>query len=146
MPLTLLPVTLVLAGALALVNLWLMVRIAQVRRSGRVWVGDGGDERVERRMRAQANFVENAPFVLALVGLIEFSAGTSWWLWGAAALFLVARLLHPFGMDGWKPGRSAGAALSMGLLLGLGLWAIAIPFTAHRADKAAVPVEVVPNG
>ena len=146
MPLTLLPVTLVLAGGCALIDLWLMIRIGQVRRAEKVWVGDANSEPLVRRMRAQANLVETAPFVLILVGLIEFSVGTSWWLWAAAAAFLIARVAHPFGMDGAARARMLGAGLTMALLLVLAIWAIAIPFTAHRGGNAEVPIEAVPQG
>ncbi len=147
MPLTLLPVSLVLAGGLALINLWLSIRIGQIRNAEKVFVGDGGNEPLIRRMRAQANFVENAPFVLALVGLIEFTAGTSIWLWIAAVAFLVARILHPIGMDGAiRPARMIGTIVTMLLLLSLGIWAIALPFTASHNPHAGTVDMVVPNG
>lgn len=126
---TTLPITLVLAAGLALINVWLSFRVGRLRRSERVSVGDGGDERVLRRMRAHANFAENAPLVLILVGLIEFAASPSVWLWAAAALFLLARILHAVGMDGWTPGRTFGAGATLGLQLLLALWAVSIPAT-----------------
>lgn len=126
---TTLPITLVLAGGLALINIWLMFRVGQIRRAEGVYVGDGGSERVLRRMRAHANFAENAPLTLILVGFIELAAGASVWLWAMAALFLLARALHPFGMDGWKPGRMFGAAATGILQLLLAIWAISIPAT-----------------
>lgn len=147
MPLTLLPVTLVLAGGVALINLWLSIRIGQIRRSARVSIGDGGDDALIRRMRAQANFVENAPFVLALVGLLEFSAGTSIWLWIAAGAFLIARVAHAIGMDGRAgQARMIGTGVTMLLLLALGIWAIALPFVATPVGRGD-PVETVdPDG
>lgn len=145
--LTMLPVTLILAGGLALINIWLSIRVGQVRGSEKVSVGDGGNERVIRRMRAHANFVENAPFVLALIGLIEFTAGTSIWLWIAAALFLLGRIGHAIGMDGWRPGRMGGTIVTMLLQVALAIWAIALPIVGHQAAKADDGVEVVaPSG
>lgn len=126
---TTLPITLILAGALALVNIWLSVRVGQVRRSEKVGMGDGGSDRVLRRMRAHANFAENAPIVLLLILLLEFAAGTSVWLWTAAGLFLIARVAHGLGMDEGKPGRSVGTGLTLALQLLLGLWAISVPIT-----------------
>ncbi|WP_375403194.1 MAPEG family protein [uncultured Sphingomonas sp.] len=126
---TTLPITLVLAGALALINLWLSFRVGQVRGSEKVLLGDGGNERVLRRMRAHANFAENAPLTLILILLLEFAAGTSVWLWSAAALFLVARIVHGFGMDGWNLGRTIGTGLTLLLQLLLALWAISVPLT-----------------
>ena len=126
---TTLPITLILAGALALVNLWLSFRVGQVRRSEKVGLGDGGSDRVLRRMRAHANFAENAPIVLLLVLLLEFAAGTSVWLWVAAGLFLLARIAHGLGMDEGRPGRGVGTGLTLLLQLLLALWAISVPIT-----------------
>jgi hypothetical protein len=131
-------ITLVLAGSLALLNLWLSIRVGQVRRSEKVSIGDGGNDRVVRRMRAHANFGENGWVVLALVLAIELSVGSSVWLWAAAAVFVVARVLHGLGMDGWGAGRGLGTGGTMLVQLLLGLWAIAIPLTADRADGPAV--------
>ncbi|MGB3737756.1 MAG: MAPEG family protein, partial [Pontixanthobacter sp.] len=69
----LLPTTLCMAAAAAITALWLMIRVGQVRNSQNVSVGDGGDDRVIRRMRAHANFVETTPFALVLVAAIELT-------------------------------------------------------------------------
>jgi len=140
-----LPVTLVTAGLLALVNLWLAIRVGQVRTSEKISVGDGGNERVLRRMRAHANLVEYAPFVLILIALAELANGTSIWLWVVGLSFVVARVLHAFGMDGWAPGRMIGTIVTMLTLLGLGLYAIVLPHLPRGAET--VPVEtVMPDG
>jgi uncharacterized membrane protein YecN with MAPEG domain len=142
--LTLVPtVSLVLAASLAILNIWLSLRVGQVRRSEKVSVGDAGNERVIRRMRAHANFAENAMIVLALVLVIELAVGTSVWLWAAAALFVVARVLHGLGMDGWGTGRGAGTLVTFLLQLLLALWAIAIPLTADRLAPTTT-TEAVP--
>jgi len=130
---TTLPITLTTAAACALIAVWLGMRISRMRRAGRVSIGDGGDERLAARMRAQLNFAEYVPVMLILIGLIELAQGTSLALWVAAALLLLARVLHPIGMDGWMPGRVAGAALTYLLLLGLAGWAVAIPYLTLRA-------------
>ena len=126
---TTLPVSLVLAGLLALLNIWLSVRVGQMRGKHKINLGDGGNEQVLRRMRAHANFAENAPVTLILVALIEFAAGTSGWLWGAAGVFVVARVLHGLGMDGWNAGRTAGTGATLLIQVLLALWAISIPAT-----------------
>ena len=130
-----------------MINLWLGVRVGQVRQKERTWIGDAGSEPLIRRMRAQANFVENAPFVLALVALIELCAGTSLWLAIPAGLFVVARIVHPFGMDGSAPARMIGAGTTMLVLLVLAIWAVAIPIVARHDIQRAEPTEtVVPAG
>ncbi|MEN3748630.1 MAPEG family protein [Sphingomonas sp. HF-S3] len=121
---TLLPVTLTAAGAAALINLWLGVRIGRIRIRERISVGDGGNDRLNARMRAHSNFAEYVPLVLILIGLLELALGTSLWLWIAAALFILGRVAHPFGMDGFMPARQFGAATTMLGMLALGIAAI----------------------
>jgi hypothetical protein len=56
--------------------------------------------------------------------------------------FVVGRIAHGFGMDGWKPGRPIGTGITMVLQLLLAGWAVAIALSAERA--ASVPaVEMV---
>ncbi|MGY4395153.1 putative membrane protein YecN with MAPEG domain [Sphingomonas sp. UYAg733] len=143
MGMVMLPVTLVTAGGAALIALWLAIRVGQVRTTAKVSIGDGGDERLICRMRAQANFVEYAPFIVILIGLLEFTAGTATWLWVASTLFLLARVAHPLGMDGLKYARMAGTLVTFLLLLGLGGYAIALPLIAMEHAPANDPVEVV---
>jgi hypothetical protein len=70
-----LPITLAAAAAAVFVNIWLGSRIVKTRRDNGVKICDGGNEAVLRRMRAQANFIENAPFFLILLGGLEVSGG-----------------------------------------------------------------------
>lgn len=124
----LLPVTLAAAAAAAILNIWLMVRIGAVRSNSKVFVGDGGDEAVVRRMRAQANFVENTPFVLILIAAIELAGKGGAWLPYVAGLFILARVAHAFGMDGGTlgKGRMVGTIVSMLTLIGLAVVAALI--------------------
>jgi len=120
----LLPVALTTTGAAAVINLWLGVRVSRMRIAERVSVGDGGNPRLIARMRAQLNFAEYTPIVLLLIALIEFGAGSQLWLWVASALYLLGRLLHPIGMDGWMLGRQIGIGITLLVMLGLGIYAI----------------------
>ena len=121
-----LPVTLTIAAGAALVNIWLMIRCGQARTKGGVSIGDGGDEFLIRRMRAHANFVESAPFVLILIAALEVTAGTNNWLWGLGIIYIIGRLAHGLGMDGGAlgKGRMVGTLTSMITLLGLAGWAL----------------------
>ena len=82
---TILPVTLAAAAAAAILNIWLSIRIGSLRTSLKISVGDGGSEALQRRMRAQLNYVENTAFVLVLLGAIELAGKGSWWLAYVAA-------------------------------------------------------------
>jgi hypothetical protein len=134
-----LPITLTIAGAAALINIWLALRVSHLRRLKRVLIGDEGDQQVAARMRAHANFIENAPLFLILLGLVEAAAGSATWLWAAAILFILARLAHPFGMERPAPNalRMGGTAITWLVLLGLAAYALALPYLERRGD---VPV------
>ncbi len=54
---TVLPVTLAAAAAAAVLNIWLGIRIGSLRTALNISVGDGGNEVLQRRMRAQLNYV-----------------------------------------------------------------------------------------
>lgn len=122
----LLPTTLALAAAAALVNFWLAWRIGQLRTGHKISIGHGGNELLERRMRAQLNFAENAPLMLALVFLIELAGRGGRWLPVVAALYVFGRIAHGLGMDGtgFRAGRMIGTATTM--LGQIGLAAVAV--------------------
>lgn len=137
-----LPITLVAAGGAAIINFWLAMRVGNVRRAAKVSIGDGGDMALIARMRAQANFIEYTPIVLVLIGAIELSQGTSTWLWAVAALYLLGRVGHGLGMDGWIPGRMGGTIISLFTMLGLGLYALAIPFLTFSDPVTVLPITI----
>ncbi|MFM7404454.1 MAG: MAPEG family protein [Erythrobacter sp.] len=120
---TVLPVTLAAAAAAGVLNIWLGLRIGALRTSLKISVGDGGSEALQRRMRAQLNYVENTVFVLVLIGAVELAGKGSWWLAYVAAAYFLARVAHAFGMDGGKAevGRVIGILVSMLVQLGLGV-------------------------
>lgn len=142
----LLPITLTIAGAAALINIWLMIRVGQVRGSEKVSVGDGGNDKVIRRMRAHSNYIESAPFILALVALIELATGSSTWLWIVGGVYLLGRIAHGIGMDdgAFGKGRMIGTIITMLALLALGIYAIAIPyFTVSAVDMEAISTDSI---
>ncbi|MEO1045802.1 MAG: MAPEG family protein [Pseudomonadota bacterium] len=129
------PITLTMAALAALINIWLAVRIGRVRGSEKVSVGDGGSDIVLRRMRAQANFVENTPFVLALIAALEIAGHGSIMLWSIGYIYMAARIAHGFGMDGGalEKGRMVGTIITLLTLLLLALYAaaVALGLTPH---------------
>jgi uncharacterized protein len=124
-----LEITLVIAAAAALINIWLAMRVGRVRTSEKVSVGDGGNELVIRRMRAHANFVEYTPFFLILLALVELAWGSNIWLWGTAILFILGRIAHGFGMDGIGKLRMFGTMSTLLILLGLAIYALFIAYS-----------------
>lgn len=129
-----LTITLTIAGAAALLNLWLGMRVSQLRIRDKVAIGDGGNARIAARMRAHANFVEYVPTFLILLGLVELARGTQTWLWAVGILFVIGRLMHPFGMDRPAPNllRMGGTVITWLTLAGLAIYALSIPYTEPR--------------
>lgn len=137
-----LPITLTITGAAALLNVWLGWRCGQVRTREKILIGDGGNPLLIARMRAHANFVEYTPIVLILIGLIELAEGTSPWLWAVGVVYVLARICHAFGMDGVVRLRFIGTAVTMLTLVGLGICAIVIPFASGGRISEAVTIGV----
>jgi hypothetical protein len=135
-----LPITLTIAAAAALINIWLAIRVSHVRRLNRVSIGDEGNPQVGARMRAHSNFTEYTPFFLILLAAIELSRGSETWLWGVAILFILGRLAHPFGMDRPAPNlpRMAGVLVTWLVLLGLAVYALSIPYLDRGRATAGV--------
>lgn len=130
-----LPITLTTAAAAALLNVWLAMRVGQVRGQHKVSIGDGGNDAVIARMRAHANFVEYTPIVLILFALIELAHGSAMWLWVVAVVYLIGRVLHALGMDGLKSGRAIGTATTLLIMAGLAVFAVVLPYL-HQTPAA----------
>lgn len=140
----LLPITMTAAAAAALIHVWLSLRVSQVRTAQKIMIGDGGSEALTRRMRAHANFAENAPIFLLLLLLLELGGTQSLYLWAAVLVFVLARLLHPFGMDRKAPNifRMLGTLGSLAVIAALAIWGIKLSYSGIAApapERMEVP-------
>ena len=124
----LLPTTLSLAAAAALINFWLAMRCGQVRTKQGISIGTGGSDLMERRMRAQLNFVENTPWVLFLIAGIELAGKGGQWLAIVGGVYMLGRVAHGIGMDGasFAKGRMIGTLTTMLSQVGLAIVAVLI--------------------
>ena len=139
-----LPITLTIAAGAALINIWLGTRVSRLRLRDKVSIGDAGNQAIVNRMRAQANFVEYTPFFLVLLAAVELAAGSETWLWAVGVLYIVGRLLHPFGLDRPAPNklRMLGIAITWLVLAGLAGYALVLASTYRPQDAityAAAP-------
>ncbi|NOU03264.1 MAG: MAPEG family protein [Novosphingobium sp.] len=128
----LLPTTLCLAAAAALINFWLAIRCGQVRMKEKINIGTGGSDLMERRMRAQLNFAENTPWVLALIAAIELAGKGGGWLAIVGAVYMAARVAHGFGMDGGSLEKGRGIGVMVTMLTQLGLAVVAVLVATGR--------------
>jgi uncharacterized membrane protein YecN with MAPEG domain len=138
-----LPITLTIAAAAALVNLWLAIRVGRVRVAGKVSIGHGDNPLLQTRMRAHANFVEYTPFCLILLGLVELASGSSTWLWLVAIVYILARIAHAFGMERPAPNklRAGGIVVTMLALLALAIYALTIPYLRPAGHPAGISAD-----
>lgn len=124
---TVLPITsgFTALAAVALVALSMPVSLKRMKVGADT--GDGGDQGLHRRIRAQGNFIEYAPLGLLAVALVEMSGPAGWVVWTLGGLLAVGRALHAAGMlRGSTPLRAGGMILTYLSLLGsAGLLALA---------------------
>jgi hypothetical protein len=91
--------TLITTGILGLLLLFLSSCVIAGRVKFKIGLGDGGNETMRRRIRAQANFVEYVPVALILLMLVESSAiGPAWLPAALGATLVVARIWHAQGL------------------------------------------------
>lgn len=131
MPITLATpiVTATSAAILTLLIVLLAVRIALYRMRHRVGVGDGGDPRLLRRIRAHGNAAEFVPLGLVLLLVLELWQGMSTGLVVAAGVFTLARLLHALGLSrsgGASLPRMLGASLTFLALTAMSVWLLVL--------------------
>ena len=115
-----LPITALYAGLLALVGVVLQQLVGRERMRTEISIGDGGDPQVLAAMRRQANFVEQVPLALILLALLELNGASAAWVHALGAILLVARIVHPFGIDASNmryPTRAIGAIGTLGMVV-----------------------------
>ena len=109
-------ITPIYAGLLGLVFLFLSSMVIVGRTSKKVSLGDGGDETLNRRIRAHANFAEYVPLSLILIVLIEETGGEGYLVHGLNIVLLIGRLMHGIALSSATPQpffRTGGATLSL---------------------------------
>lgn len=112
------------AGILALVYIWLSLRIPLARKALKVAVGTGGFPKLERLVRAHGNFSEYVPIILILLLLLELRSAPAILLHVCGILLVVSRLAHAYGISQENENlriRKTAIQTTLGLLLVLGL-------------------------
>jgi uncharacterized membrane protein YecN with MAPEG domain len=111
--------TILYAGILGLIALFISNRVSRTRYATKVDLGDGGNERMLRAIRVFGNFAEYVPLILILILLIELVRGPRVLVHGLGIALVLARLLHAWGMSraDARVWRLAGAGLNYLVLL-----------------------------
>ena len=92
-------VTGIYAALIALIFIVLSARVILYRRAHRLGLGDHGDKSLMKRMRAQANCAEYAPFGLLLMALVEMQNPYSGLIHVIGLTLLLGRAIHGYGFS-----------------------------------------------
>jgi uncharacterized protein len=92
-------ITAAYGAVLAAGFIWLSLRVAWRRWSLETYMGDGDDTRLRRLTRAHANFAENAPICLVMLGFAEQLGSPQALIHTLGALLVAARALHAYGVS-----------------------------------------------
>jgi uncharacterized membrane protein YecN with MAPEG domain len=114
------PVTGFYAGILALMLVVLIAVVVKERWRAKVGIGHGDDRRLQRVIRIHANFVENVPLALLLMGIVELGGLTPNWLHGLGVALVVGRILHVIGLSRTvraNPWRALGVVVTGAVLI-----------------------------
>lgn len=114
-------VTALHAGLLAVLFLGLTFRVFAERRRSHVVLGTGGDRRLERAVRAHANFAEYVPVFLAALLAAELCGAAPRALHAAGIAMLAGRAAHAAGLSREPdilPLRAGGMLLTLVALAG----------------------------
>ncbi len=126
----LVPVTGIYVALLALVGLVLQQHVGRERLRSGISLYHGDDEPLAVAMRRQANFVEQVPIALVLLAVLELNGAGALWLHGLGIALLVARVVHPFGLEMHDSKRmprligAVGTLLVVLLASGKALWLV----------------------
>jgi len=77
----------------------LTIRVIKIRKSLKISIGDGGDLRLQRAIRAQANFCETVPLALVMMILAEASLVNILIIHACGAALFVGRILHAIAVS-----------------------------------------------
>ena len=107
--------SMITAGLLGLLLLFLSGYVIAGRVKFKIDIGDGGNEQMRQRIRAQANFAEYVPLALILIIMVEINTiGAGWMPAAMAVTLVVARLWHAQGLLS-SPGTSTGRFMGTNL-------------------------------
>lgn len=88
----------VFIGCNALLLFFLAVNVSLFRIKYKISVGDGGNQRLLKAIRAHANGIEQVPIFALLILALTYNTVSSVVLANFTIIFIVARLLHAIGM------------------------------------------------
>jgi uncharacterized membrane protein YecN with MAPEG domain len=114
-------------GLFGILLIVLSLRVSFVRRDARIALGDGENEALRRRIRAQGNFIEFVPIALLLLVLAEHTGMGTLFIHLFGLVLLAARIAHAYGISQVKEPiifRMVGTVATLGVIGILALYCI----------------------
>jgi hypothetical protein len=91
-------ITSLYTALLALILIFLSIKIIQNRRSSKISLGESGDDFLQRKIRAHGNFIEYAPIFLIMLLLVEINGCNKYFIHFFGIIFIIGRVLHAYGI------------------------------------------------
>ena len=126
-----LPVSSIYVALSALLVMLLLLRVAYLRNSLKIGIGDGGQSRLARAIRVHANAIECLPLALLMLVMLELCHAHPMGLHGLGAALLIARLMHAQGLSahgGYSFGRFTGTVITVLVVIAMGGWLLWLNF------------------
>jgi uncharacterized membrane protein YecN with MAPEG domain len=115
-------ITSLIAVVLTMIFIKLSFAVIKLRRQNKVGLGNGGNDDLERAIRAQGNFAEYVPLGIILIACLELN-GAPWALVAPPGITLIiGRLIHAKGINTPPPDfskRVLGMQFTFGTLITL---------------------------
>lgn len=109
------PITALYAGILTLIFGYLGFQVGSMRGSTGISILHGDNMELAEKIRRHANFAENVPLALVLMGALELNGSSHLLLHGLGIALVLARIAHPIGLhhDNMRnPLRGIGAGVT----------------------------------
>ncbi|ASK34195.1 hypothetical protein CEK62_07265 [Alcanivorax sp. N3-2A] len=120
------PITALYAALCALLVLALAINVVRLRLGEGVSLGDGGNEKVNRAVRAHGNAVEYLPLILILIALLEGNNANNWALYLYGTVLFLSRLAHAWGLLAMPTTTNNFRKLGI-----IGTWLVLLTASAH---------------
>jgi uncharacterized membrane protein YecN with MAPEG domain len=91
-------ITAISASVLTALFLKLALNVISLRTKNKISIGDGGNEDLNRAIRAHGNFAEYTPIALILLACLEFNNCWRLVVLALAIAFIAGRIIHARGI------------------------------------------------
>ena len=119
-------ITVLYAGLLGIMAVGIGATAGVLRAKEGISIGDGGNQELLMRMRRHANFVEDVPLALVLIGFLEMQGVPSIAIHVLGGVLVLGRVMHfvGFGEDVRSVVRGTGAGFTALTIVVSSVWGI----------------------